>query len=98
MPLYDLKCENCKSEYEGVFTVKDIETYGQRLPCKLCGMPAARVLITNYHNEDWFKPHWNEHFDVEPQWVRSRNHLKELCDKYGMVSNALGDHRNIKEI
>lgn len=93
MPLYDMKCNECGHEFEDIFKINELEN----AMCPKC-WGSVRILITNPNNTDWFKPHWNENFDTEPVFVRSRNHLKQLCDQYGVISHALGDHRNLKEI
>jgi len=93
MPLYDMKCLNCGKEQEKFCSVVELH----RQECSECG-GRLKVLITNSHNQDWFHPHWNEHFTGEPIWVRTRGHLKELCLKHNVTSRALGDVRNISEI
>lgn len=98
MPLYDIECKRCKHEWEEMRTIAEVDTMDGYFVCPECGFLKGKIVIKHYRNEDWFHPHWNEHFEVNPVFVKSRNHLKQLCDKYGMVSNALGDHRNIKEI
>ena len=92
MPLYDMKCTRCSNEQERFCRVADLE----KQYCECGGR--LKVIITNYHNQDWFKPHWNEHFSGEPIYVRTRSHLKELCKKYDVTSRALGDVRGITEI
>lgn len=87
MPLYDLQCKVCGSEFEGFAPVNKRHD----LKCKCGGK--AKVLITNYRSSDWFKPHINENFNGEPIEVKSRSHMKELCLKYNVTSRALGDVR-----
>ena len=94
MPLYDVECTGCKRKpFELMCHVNELDDQY----CDMCGMP-LKVLITNSRSKDWFHSHVNENFGLEPVEVRSRNHLKRLCDEYGVISRALGDHRNIKEI
>jgi putative FmdB family regulatory protein len=93
MPLYDLRCTRCEKVWEYTCHLSDLNS----LPKCECG-GEAQVLITNSRTQDWFKPHINENFTGEPIEVRSRSHLKQLCEQHGMVSRALGDHRNLKEI
>jgi len=92
MPLYDVKCTACGKEFEHFCRINEINN----ITCSCGGK--CKTLITNHRNQDWFKPHWNPNFDIHPIYVKSRKHMKELCDKYGMISHALGDHRNIKEV
>jgi len=92
MPLYDMQCEKCKKQVEIFCKIKDIKN--QKCSCG----GRLKILITNYHNQDWFKPHWNEHFTDKPVFVRSKRHMKELCLKYNVTSKALGDIRNVTEI
>lgn len=92
MPLYDCKCIECDREFETFCKIADLDS----LRCD-CGGKAV-TLITNARCQDWFKPHWNPNFDIEPIYVRSRNHMKQLCRQYNLTSRALGDCRNITEI
>lgn len=94
MPLYDVCCFKCDHTFEHFCSTKESESTPA---CTKCGGP-TRVVITNHHTQDWFKPHINENFTGEPIEVRSRSHLKQLCDQHGMISRVLGDHRNIKEL
>jgi len=83
----------CRDEFEAYVTIAKRE--GVR--CKLCGC-ATKILITNNHNQHWFKPHWNEHFTGDPVYVKSLNHYKQLCKDNNVTSRAIGDVRNISEI
>ena len=92
MPLYDVQCTQCGKEFEHFCKIDELNS----IYCSCGGK--CKTLITNYHNQDWFKPHWNPNFDLEPIFVKSRNHFKELCLKYNMTPSCMGDIRNIKEI
>ena len=92
MPLYDAKCMICGKEFEHFCHIDEID----RIICNCGGR--AKTLITNTRSQDWFKPHWNPNFDIEPVFVRSRNHMKQLCKQYNLTSRALGDCRNISEV
>lgn len=94
MPLYDLKCTRCEHEFEAYSKINEREEV-RCLKCK----GACEVLITKSPpHRDWFRPHWNENIDYEPVYVRSKQHLKDLCLKNNLTCRALGDVRNIKEI
>ncbi len=93
MPLSDVRCEECNFEEERFCKIAEMD----ELRCSKCG-GRVKFLITKAPAEDWLKPHWNPNFEGEPIWIKSRRHYKQMLDKHGMVSRALGDHRNIKEI
>lgn len=92
MPLYDVKCQICNKEFEHFCSIKEIET----IVCNCGGR--AKVLITNTKSQDWFKPHWNPNFDLEPVYIKSRNHYKQLCREKGLTPRCFGDVRNITEV
>lgn len=92
MPLYDCRCTKCGHEFEHLCKIAEIPG----IKCQGCG-GKAETLITN-NKKDWFKPYWDPDFGLEPVFVRSRGHLKELCLKHNVTSRALGDIRNITEI
>lgn len=92
MPRYDVECDRCNKEQEVVCKVKELET----LQCDCGGH--QRVVIKALPARDWFRPHWNENFDLNPIYVESKTHYKDLCKKYNVTSRALGDIRNISEI
>lgn len=83
MPLYDYKCKKCGLEFENFACIND----RNRVQCKCGGK--AELLITAKKTKDWFYPHWNEHFGNTPIYVRSRNHLRQLCKEHGVTSRAL---------
>jgi len=93
MPLYDFQCLCCLDIFEGYSTIKD----RKEVVCKHCGCD-TEILITNSHNQHWFKPHWNEHFTGDPVYVKSLGHYKQLCKDNNVTSRATGDVRNITEI
>lgn len=83
MPLYDYKCEVCGEEFEDFRHIEDREKVTH------CGVK-AKLLISKANN-DWFRPHWNEHISEDgPVYVESKRHYKELCKKHGVYSMALG--------
>ena len=88
-----MQCPNCNKQVEVFSTIANRTNQF----CKMCGFKLV-VQITNYHNQDWFKPHYNEHFTGEPILIRTKKHLKELCLKHNVTSRALGDVRNVTEI
>ena len=92
MPLYDMRCKTCGMEFEHLCKIAEM----QLARCPECDSPAKALISPP--KRDWFRPHWNEHFDEKPIFVKSKRHMKELCLKYDVTSRALGDIRNIKEI
>lgn len=92
MPLYELKCLSCKKEFESFSKIDERET----IRCPGCG--GKSKILMSLLNKDWFHPFTSEDFDGTPTEVRSKNHYKELCEKHGVYSRALGHGRNLKEI
>lgn len=93
MPTYDMQCNRCEYEFEHVCRISELE----EATCPEC-KAQARVIIKTLPAKDWFRPHWNPNFDLNPIYVESKSHYKRLCEKYNVTSHALGDIRNIKEI
>ena len=83
MPLYDYKCKKCKHDFEEVRKIKDRNT----VPCPKCSSE-VELLITAA-KKDWFRPHWNDGFDVNPVYVKSKSHYKDLCKQYGVTARCL---------
>ena len=92
MPLYDLECKSCKHKFEAYSKIKD----RKEVVCPQCG-GLTEVLMSPPH-KDWFRPYWNEHIEYEPVYVKSKQHLKELCLKNNVTCRALGDVRGVTEI
>ena len=82
MPLYDMKCEVCKKEREFFTCINDLD----KAQCDCGGK--LKVILSKV-NKDWFRPHWNENFELRPVFVESKQHYKQLCKKYGMTARAL---------
>lgn len=93
MPLYDVKCTSCEREFEHFCKIAEMND----IICETCGGGCV-TLITNPNSQDWFKPHWNPNFDLDPIFVRSRSHFKQLCLKHDLTPRCMGDVRNITEI
>lgn len=75
MPLYDIRCDTCKQDFEIFARVEDCRT----IACPKCG-EETRVLITgsSYHS---FPEGWWEHIGPKPLRISSRSQLKEECKK-----------------
>lgn len=92
MPLYEFECLKCHLEFEEFSKIADRES----VRCKGCG--GKTKILLSPPKRDWFRPWISEDFTGSPIEVRSKNHLKELCEKHGVYSRALGHGRNLKEI
>jgi putative FmdB family regulatory protein len=85
MILYEYECP-CGHIFQAMNTIEDRLNHA----CEKCGQLAKQIL-THHQSRDWFQPHWSEHFDWErPVFVKSREHMKELCHDYKVYSRALG--------
>ncbi len=83
MPLYDYRCKKCRFEFESFNKIEN--RLNQKCPkCK----STCNLLITGV-KKDWFRPGYWEDFSEEPIYVESKQHLKNLCKKYGVYSRAL---------
>lgn len=83
MPRYDVECNKCGKGTEIFCKIKELES----IKCG-CGGD-QRVVIKAPPHKDWFRPHWNPNFDIDPVWVESKQHYKDLCKKYDVTSRAL---------
>jgi putative FmdB family regulatory protein len=86
MILYEYECRVCGKIFERYNSIETRHT--AQCPNNCQGV--AELVITNHRNQDWFKPGMWEDFGLEPVFVRSKGHLKELCLQHGMYSKALG--------
>jgi putative FmdB family regulatory protein len=93
MPLYDLECNKCKNLFTAFYKVTEVE----KAKCPICGSQ-ARVIILQSPNKDWFREGWYDDLDLNPVYVRSKSHMKELCRTHNVIYKAIGDVRNITEI
>ena len=85
MILYSYECRHCGHQFDAY---NHIPTRNYQ-ECVVCGK-LSNLVITNSRNQEWFKPHWNEHLDPDkPIFVKSRNHYKDLCKQYGVTARCL---------
>lgn len=85
MPIYEYECQTCGSRTE---ELRRIDDRLNPAVCQYCG-GAALLALPSRLGRDWFRPHWNEDFDLKPIWVESKQHYRELCKKYGVQARAL---------
>jgi len=94
MPLYELQCLKCGIEFEQLSKIKDRE----EVLCRIEGCNGRTKILMSPPKRDWFRPHYNPNLGLDPVYVKSKQHLKELCLEKNVTSEALGDVRNITEI
>lgn len=94
MPLYDFRCEGCGKEFEYLCKIEEMEG----VECSDCGGSCKALISHTSKNRDWFRPHWNPNFDLDPVWVETKGKFKELCRRHNVTSRALGDVRNLSEV
>lgn len=93
MPLYDYQCQQCGNEFEEVMPISGRET----APCPNCASIAKQVIKSS--KPHIFQPFWHENFDVNPVYVESKKHWRQLCEKYNVYApHEFGTSRNLKEI
>lgn len=93
MPLYDVKCNECKKEFEAYSKIAD----RQQIKCDCGG--STTILISLPHHDKRY-PFWHEHLDpFKPVLVKSRQHFKQLCKDYKVYApHEFGQGYNISEI
>ena len=84
MPLYDFDCTHCQTTIER--SCKIDERNSQL--CNKCGNLLSQNL-QNCNKKDWFYAHWNENFTNQPVFVESKEHMKKLCNQYGVYARCL---------
>ena len=89
MPLYDVQCEDpgCGQVQEIFCCINSLSHTIISTRCNRCGGPVKQVM--SKFGLGWFKPHINYDFDGTPIHVESKQHLKQLCKKFGVQSRAL---------
>lgn len=90
MPLYDAKCLECGKEFEHFCSIQEMDS----IHCDCGG--AAKTLITCNKNKDWFPEggFWHPNLDVNPVFVKTKSHYKELCKQYNVTPRCMGDVRS----
>jgi len=84
MPIYLYKCQNCNAKKEIVKPLKDLDK--EELCCNL---PMQRIIPPLTIRDDSLIRGWWEHIAPEPIYIESRQHLREVCKKYGVYSKYL---------
>lgn len=84
MPLYEYKCEHCGYEFENVNRMAERRSQ----LCEICSGPCK--LLISQTNTEYTYPFWHEHLDPNgPVLVKSKEHFRQLCLKYGKYSKAI---------
>ena len=84
MPLYNYKCPK-GHEFE------DFKSMNERhcAECPKCGKVANQTLSAPKVHKDHLG--WFEHIAPEPVYVKSKKHLKELCNRYDCYAPGVLD-------
>ena len=82
MPIYEYECLVCGEVFERLSTVDERSS----AKCECGGLAKQLISVTG---KDWFRPHWNENFDIKPIFVETKSKYKELCAKYGVYARCL---------
>lgn len=77
MPLYNYKCSK-KHEFEAINSIKN-RAFSK---CPNCGIMAKKIMSGRPPAVHNFKYGWFEHIDINPIYVKSKKHMKELCNRY----------------
>jgi putative FmdB family regulatory protein len=85
MILYDYTCQQCGLTFEASNAIEDRE-HSVCPECKGLG----KLIISSSRSRDWFKPGYWDDFGLQPVFVKSKEHLKELCKDHKVYSRALG--------
>lgn len=85
MPLYEYKCCECGFEFEEVRKMSD----RMDVRCPECNHGVCTLLISKTNTEQVY-PFYHEHLDPNgPVLVKSKEHFRQLCLKYGKYSKAI---------
>lgn len=77
--IYECKCETC-GRTEDIY--RSVEERNNTPEC--CGKPMKRI-ITGYHVIGDLEPYLDENMTHEPQWVKSKQHRKQLMKEHGVT-------------
>jgi len=93
LPLYEVKCNECKKEFDAFAKIAN----RQQIKCD-CGGNTT-ILISSSHHERRY-PFWNEHLDPDKSiLVKSKEHYRQLCKQYKVYApHEFGQGYNISEI
>lgn len=84
MPLYEYKCDYCSSITEEIFPVNDKPDF---IGCKQCG--GISYPIISIPGKDWFRPFWHNDIDINPVYIKSKKHLRDICKEKGFYAKCL---------
>lgn len=86
MPLYNYKC-SCGNEFEA-FEKMDHSAFSK---CPHCGSNGNQTICRRPAAVHDFKLGWFEHIAPDPVYVKSKKHLKELCNRYDCYAPGVLD-------
>lgn len=84
MPLYEFECNICGKIVEEFFQIKSRPDF---VDCPVCHNKAKRIISIT--GKDWFKPFWHDDIDLEPVYIKSKRHYKEICQEKGLYAKCL---------
>jgi putative FmdB family regulatory protein len=79
MPLYDYECRNCGKVNDVIAPVA-----ADTLACK-CGASMKRLFSFRVNINPDYEPYYDENISKTGEWVKSRQHRRELMKENGLV-------------
>lgn len=77
MPIFDFRCKSCNKTTEHI-----VKSDVKEMVCE-CGEMSEKIITFVTIHPD-FEPYLDEHLTSTPVWVKSKQHRKQLMEKYGV--------------